>query len=77
MNEDRKPDKAEKRIRFGCGFVVGIILALGGIWWFVDAPTATLVTIGAFCVAVSMGICAMFFGDRFWAVLSRLLNLWP
>lgn len=61
--------------RFGCGFVVGIVFAVGG--WIAFA-----VDQGYFVVALALlsglvcGLAATKYGDAFWAWLSRLARWW-
>jgi hypothetical protein len=64
-------DRPEKGIRFGCGFVLGLIL--GGIgaagMFYEDGKTIIAV---ALVVALILGIAALQFGDSFW----RLMKHW-
>lgn len=66
------PDTQEKGVRFGCGFVLGLLLGgLGGARMFFDDGSAILaVTI---VVAMVPGLSAMRFGDSFWHALKHFL----
>ena len=59
--------RGERRVRFGCGVLAGLPI---GIWLVTRISS---VGFGAFVfvggVAVAVGILAVLFGDRFWAVL--------
>jgi thiamine transporter ThiT len=59
------PDRAEKVIRFGCGFVAGVfVVGVGGItiflWSRYYAVTACLI------VGLVFGLLALKYGDAFW-----------
>ena len=70
------PDDLEKRIRFGCGFIVGAILGfIGTLLAFPDhLPGSLLVGAG---VALLFGVLAVRYGDRFWYGLRHVLWFWP
>jgi hypothetical protein len=59
------PDVLEKRVRFGCGFLAGCVLALTSsfIWTIYNGYY-----FAAFCLgcAALCGYGAMKLGDRFW-----------
>ena len=69
------PDSQERGIRFGCGFVVGVVFVTG--CWIAFA-----VDQGYFVVALALlsglvgGFAAMKYGDAFWEWLSRLARWW-
>lgn len=64
------PDPQEKRLRFGCGFVAGLVAALlsSTVLLFLEGYSAL-----AFCLGVALvfGLLAMQFGDRFWFTLGE------
>ena len=64
------PDRLEKGIRFGCGFVFGCVVTLGAVASFIDE-----LALVASCLAVPalFGYLAMKYGDRFWERISRWL----
>jgi hypothetical protein len=71
-----KPDKTENKIRFGCGFIFGLVLG------FVYAIGWVAVTWGVFvaiviATAIVCGLLAMKYGDSFWYYLKdRSWWLW-
>jgi len=63
------PDRLEKGIRFGCGFVFGCVVAVGGLLsslWSGQFIAALILTAG-----LIGGYAAMRLGDRFWEHLRR------
>jgi hypothetical protein len=63
------PDRLEKGIRFGCGFVFSCVLAVGGLLsslWSAHAIVASVLTAG-----LTGGYAAMRWGDRFWDHVRR------
>jgi hypothetical protein len=69
------PDALEKRIRFGCGFMLGLLLAL--------AATLRVLTVNGYYAAaifvacgVVFGFLAMKYGDSFWQRLASLRWWW-
>lgn len=66
---DMKPDKSEKRIRFGCGFVFGLIV---GFFFTLSHIIETWggVILIALSVAVVCGLLARRYGDDFWYSLK-------
>ena len=66
------PDRLEKGIRFGCGFLLGVATAIGALLttlWRLQSVVAACVLVGLLC-----GYFAMRFGDRFW---DFVLRWWP
>jgi hypothetical protein len=66
------PDALEKRIRFGCGFVFGVVIAgISSITYLL----ASGLYIAALCVlfGVVSGLAAMKYGDEYWLKLG---NYW-
>jgi hypothetical protein len=68
------PDRLEKGVRFGCGFLFGCFAALGALLTSVSGAYP----VAALCVltGVVIGYAAMRFGDRFWWWLSSWLRPW-
>jgi hypothetical protein len=69
------PDIQEKGIRFGCGFVVGLLLTA-------SYAISLSVTNGYYSVAVLIvggvicGLLAMKYGDRFWDGFRGWVSRW-
>ena len=65
-----KPDPTEKSLRFGCGFVFGVVVgsifimrqvhAMGGFEWACVAG-----------IAIIFGFLALFGGDDFWHAIFK------
>jgi high-affinity Fe2+/Pb2+ permease len=76
MSEDPKPDQFEKRLRFGCGFLFGLLvggvlailliikLLQGGAASFYGMKVTVVAVVPG--MAVLCGWLAMRRGDRFW-----------
>jgi uncharacterized protein YacL len=74
---DHKPDPMEKKIRFGCGFLFGLIVGILGIARILyRAPygydPAWIVIVCAVVFAFVCGRLAMKRGDRFWREIRDL-----
>jgi hypothetical protein len=72
MHNDMEPDKTEKVVRFGCGFVFGLVIG------FFTAITCvieswSIVVLIAFGAAVLFGWLAKKYGDAFW---NSMKNWW-
>jgi hypothetical protein len=75
MNEIPEPDAFEKRVRFGCGFVFGLVAGClaalkyaagsGSFFWMIVAG-----------VAILLGLIAVRYGDKFWASVADWLGWW-
>ncbi len=68
---DHKPDPLEKKIRFGCGFLFGLVfgfLGTGRVMYRVmyRYNSAEIVVTCAVIVAFVCGWLALKYGDRFW-----------
>ena len=59
------PDAQEKRIRFGCGFVLGLVLAASGAFVVVFENVYYFVALSLISGLVC-GLGAMKYGDEFW-----------
>ncbi|MFN0080224.1 MAG: hypothetical protein ACKVY0_27475 [Prosthecobacter sp.] len=75
MSDCHHPDAFEKRLRFGCGFSFGAVIAFFVGLRELEAYTGTFwaVVIG---VALIFGFCAMCQGDEFWHGLSKWFPWW-
>ncbi len=66
------PDAQEKTIRFGCGFVFGVVLVVGSsVTWSLVSHYYYLAA--AVIVGVLFGLLALHYGDTFWERLSHWL----
>lgn len=69
------PDRLEKGIRFGCGFIFGFLMVgLGALVTsvvYVHHAVAWSVIAGVLC-----GYAALRFGDAFWKFVGRLGLPW-
>ena len=68
---DHKPDPPEKKIRFGCGFLFGLILGVLGLtrvsYRVLNSYyPAEVIFILAVILAFLCGWLALKYGDRFW-----------
>ena len=69
-------DKTELGIRFGCGFIFGLLLfGLSAVWFIVEQSSSYLVFV--VLAAIVLGLAAMKFGDAFWRWISRWLSWLP
>ena len=75
MDDLPEPDAFEKRLRFGCGFVFGALVAFLVALRELAAFTATFWAVVA-GVAVIFGFLAMRHGDEFWRGISDWFR-WP
>jgi len=69
------PGASEKRLRFGCGFVMGLALGAGTALHLAISNGYYGAAIWLVCGLVC-GVLAMHFGDRFWHSLSGFMNRW-
>jgi hypothetical protein len=68
------PDRLEKGIRFGCGFLLGCFIAVGALLTSLSSAhslAASCMLIGLIC-----GWAALRFGDRFWDHVRRWWIWW-
>lgn len=75
MNDSPEPNSFEKRLRFGCGFVFGAIVAFFVIIRGVAAFSGTFWAV-VVVVAIGFGFFAMRYGDRFWHGVSDWFRWW-
>lgn len=76
MNPDQdhsQPDAFEKRVRFGCGFLFGAVMAFLVALREVAAFTGTFWAV-VIAAAVVSGFAARRYGDEFWHQISKW---WP
>lgn len=67
---DQKPDRFEKSIRFGCGSLLGLLLATHMLlrsYFRIDMFNY----IFAIFIVLLFGLLAMKYGDQFWDFWSR------
>ncbi len=63
-------DKTELGIRFGCGFVFGLLLfGTSSLWWAYGYRGFYGATV--FIAAIASGLAALKFGDAFWRWFAR------
>ena len=68
-----KPDAAERGIRFGCGFLFGLVVSFAWFFWFWAASPLSMVIV--LCVVgIVCGGFATWYGDAFWEWLAQ--NRW-
>jgi hypothetical protein len=68
------PDRLEKGIRFGCGFLFGVCLAVGAALislWSGHTVAGSGLLAGLLC-----GWASLKFGDRFWHQVRRWWIWW-
>jgi hypothetical protein len=71
-----KPDATEQALRFGCGFIFGLVLGLTSTVVLFDWNTTSLVMV--LLLAAAVGLVARHYGDRFWHWFGRWWEwLWP
>jgi hypothetical protein len=71
----QQPDALEKRIRFGCGALLGLVLGLAfGMNWLGFSGSVFLVLLAVHVLAC--GWLATRHGDRFWDRIASWLWLW-
>jgi hypothetical protein len=71
--DGHKPDRLEKQIRFGCGFVFGALVGFfAALRAFAETVGVLAVTMG---VAVTCALLAVRYGDRFWYSIRQWLDL--
>ena len=62
--------KTEQGIRFGCGFVFGLLFFGFGSIWLVYEDRGIHIAI-ALTAAVVFGLAALRYGDSFWRLFAR------
>ena len=72
---EHKPDPLEKKVRFGCGFLFGLLVGFfeAARYLYRHYP-ASMLTTGIVVGALICGWLAMRYGDRFW--FSMLGTRW-
>jgi hypothetical protein len=68
------PDRLEKGIRFGCGFLFGCFVALGALL----TSLLSAHRVAAYCLVAGLfcGYAALKFGDSFWEHVRRWWVWW-
>lgn len=68
------PDRQEKRVRFGCGFLFGSAAAASAMFWSFWSGHAII----GWCFGAGLvcGYAAMRFGDSFWEAVNRWWGWW-
>jgi hypothetical protein len=67
MPETRQLDRFEKRLRFGCGSVVGVVLGFVVAAQIVRPDWSAAVVIVP--IAIGCGALAVRYGDPFWRIV--------
>jgi uncharacterized membrane protein YccC len=77
MNDGPTDDPFERRLRFGCGAILGVVLGsyyalryLSGSGW-----SSVLAVIAL--AALFFGLLARRYGDSFWHLFSKWFHWWP
>jgi hypothetical protein len=68
------PDRLEKHIRFGCGFLFGCVSAIGAL--LTSLVNAHTVAAGCVLAGLVCGWGALKFGDAFWDKVRRWWMWW-
>ncbi len=72
-----KPDPVEKKSRFGCGFLIGLII---GFFEFArilyGSDSAGFLILLTVLLALVCGWFALKFGDRFWQYVLERVRWW-
>jgi hypothetical protein len=71
--QGHEPDPMEKRIRFGCGFLFGLVIGLFEFARVLYTSAGLVVAVSAVSAALVCCWLAMKYGDRFW---TELLSRW-
>ena len=74
MDDGHQPDACEKRIRFGCGSIVGAIFAAYSAIKTYDVLWTSGFWSAVVLCALLFGFLAMRYGDSFWEQLISLLR---
>lgn len=61
----KQPGAVEKGIRFGCGFMFGVVVSMVWFLWGWPAGLYSLLTVLVLPGVVG-GVLALWFGDAFW-----------
>lgn len=73
MHGDEEPDREFGRgVRFGCGFVFGLVIF--GVTVMKVAGADWVYAVGG---ALVIGLLSMWFGDKFWEWIARFTYWWP
>ena len=75
MDDSPEPDSFEKRVRFGCGFMFGAIMAFSVVVRAVASFTGIVWAAVGFS-GIVFGFLAMRQGNRFWRGISDWFRWW-
>ncbi|NER37452.1 MAG: hypothetical protein F6J93_26400 [Oscillatoria sp. SIO1A7] len=68
-----RPDRFELSVRFVCGAILGIVIAISaGLLW--EAQSLAGVLIGGLIFALIFGFLTARYGDKFWKFLADLFH---
>lgn len=73
---DPPPDPTEKRVRFGCGTLVGGVIGAFVVAHRVDHESGWILVASVLVCAVLVGYMAMKEGDTVWSRVARIVH-WP
>ena len=73
MKIEGNPDNLERNIRFGCGALLGIFVAILSATSIAYNSLGTFAAI-SFAFAFLFGLFAMAYGDRFWEYILKSLR---
>ena len=72
---DLRPDPTEKKIRFGCGASLGLVIGVGAA---LTLHGSTAIVLMILIPIILFGVLATKYGDRFWCWIKDWLWLfWP
>jgi hypothetical protein len=60
---------AERKVRFGCGFIAGAVLGFAWMLFELAPESRTTLYLGTLVIAVGFGVFAAVLGNRFWKEL--------
>lgn len=69
-----QPDRTEKKIRFGCGGLFGLFIALTYSMNRIFVEDSNLFIVFTIACSLFFGYLAMKFGNRFWYTLRYFLH---
>ena len=69
------PDALEKGVRFGCGFIFGLVMGAAS-FVIALADDMSSYAIGTLVLAIVCGVAALRYGDAFWNWLARNWRFW-
>lgn len=72
MADTRRSDRFERRLRFGCGSVLGVVLGVVVAAQLVRPDWSAVVVI--LLLGVGCGLLAARYGDAFWQIVIRCID---